>query len=283
MDFDFNLILVPVTLAFFAVWLLDKLVFKQRQTHGKGNENFLITWAYDFWPVLAIVLVLRSFFYEPFNIPSDSMVPTLETGDFILVNKYQYGIRLPITNTKIIDMGEPERGQVFVFRYPGNPKISYIKRVIGLPGDRIQLDHGNLLINGVKQDKTFSQNIGITAKVETQPGVVDDVVLQGKQYDAKIGDHKFKMNLISNQQYGDGPLQVLASIEARAGLTEQQSFDITVPKGHYFAMGDNRDQSSDSRYWGFVPEENLIGHAVYIWMHKEPGFSIPSLGRNGAI
>ena len=284
MDFDFNLILVPVTLAFFFVWLLDKLVFKQRQTKGKGNENFLITWAYDFWPVLAVVLVLRSFFFEPFNIPSDSMVPTLETGDFILVNKYEYGVRLPITNTKIIDMGEPERGQVFVFRYPGDPKISYIKRVIGLPGDRIQLNQGNLFINGVKQDKTFTADIGISVKVkDEQTGEAKDVVVQGKQYAAKIGEHQFNSNQISDQQFGADQMQVLNFIKSGMGLTEQQSFDITVPKGHYFAMGDNRDQSSDSRYWGFVPEENLIGHAVYIWMHKEPGFNIPSLSRNGAI
>ena len=100
MDFDFNLILVPATLFFVAVWLLDKFVLKQRQTKGKGNENFIITWAYDFWPVLAVVLVLRSFLYEPFNIPSDSMVPTLETGDFILVNKFDYGVKLPIVNQK---------------------------------------------------------------------------------------------------------------------------------------------------------------------------------------
>ena len=116
MDFDFNLILVPVTLIFFIVWLLDKLVWKQRQSKGKGNENVIITWAYDFWPVLAVVLVLRSFLYEPFNIPSDSMVPTLETGDFILVNKFEYGVRLPIVNKKIIDVSEPERGDVIVFR-----------------------------------------------------------------------------------------------------------------------------------------------------------------------
>lgn len=112
MDFDFNLILVPVTLILFAVWLLDKLVLKQRANKGRGNENFVITWAYDFWPVLAVVLVLRSFLYEPFNIPSDSMVPTLETGDFILVNKFDYGVRLPIVNKKIIDVGEPKRGDV---------------------------------------------------------------------------------------------------------------------------------------------------------------------------
>ena len=126
MDFDFNLILVPATLIFFGIWLLDKFVLEQRATKGKGNENFIVSWAYDFWPVLAVVLVLRSFLFEPFNIPSDSMVPTLETGDYILVNKFQYGVRLPITNTKIIDTGEPQRGDVAVFRYPENPKISYI-------------------------------------------------------------------------------------------------------------------------------------------------------------
>lgn len=283
MDFDFNLILVPVTLVFFAVWLLDKFVFKQRQTKGKGNENFLITWAYDFWPVLAVVLVLRSFFFEPFNIPSDSMVPTLETGDFILVNKYQYGVRLPITNTKLIDIAEPERGQVFVFRYPENPKISYIKRVIGLPGDKIKLDQGNLYINGVKQEKTFIKNIGVNVKVESRAGLPDNITLQGKQYEMKIGEHKFNVNQISEQQYGDKPTQILNSIQSKTGLTEGQSLDITVPKGHYFAMGDNRDQSYDSRFWGFVPEENLIGHAVYVWMHKEPGFNIPQFSRNGAI
>ena len=150
MDFDFNLILVPATLIFFGLWLLDKFVLKQRATKGKGNENVIISWAYDFWPVLAVVLVLRSFLFEPFNIPSDSMVPTLETGDYILVNKFQYGVRLPITNTKIIDIGEPQRGDVAVFRYPENPKISYIKRIIGLPGDHLEFNNGQLTINGKK-------------------------------------------------------------------------------------------------------------------------------------
>ena len=153
MDFDFNLILVPVTAIFFFIWLLHKFVWKQRLTKGKGNENVIITWAYDFWPVLAVVLVLRSFLYEPFNIPSDSMVPTLETGDFILVNKFEYGVRLPIINKKIIDVGEPERGDVIVFRYPPQPTISYIKRVVGLPGDHIVYDHGQLSINGQKVPK----------------------------------------------------------------------------------------------------------------------------------
>ena len=135
MDFDFNLILVPVTLIFFLVWLLDKFVLKQRANKGRDQENFVVTWAYDFWPVLAVVLILRSFLYEPFNIPSDSMVPTLETGDFILVNKFDYGVRLPIVSAKVIDVGAPKRGEVIVFRYPPQPTISYIKRVVGLPGE----------------------------------------------------------------------------------------------------------------------------------------------------
>lgn len=284
MDFDFNLILVPVTLAFFAVWLLDKLVFKQRQTKGKGNENFLITWAYDFWPVLAVVLVLRSFFFEPFNIPSDSMVPTLETGDFILVNKYQYGIRLPITNTKILDVGEPERGQVFVFRYPDNPKISYIKRVVGLPGDRIVYDQGRLSINGVLvQQKAinFAREKDILERVE--PKYFQETLGQHQHLIRQVDGANLLIPVFNLAMKQQADIPFVASDNDRFVKSQGQSWEVTVPKGHYFAMGDNRDQSSDSRFWGFVPEENLIGHAVYIWMHKEPGFNIPKFGRNGAI
>ncbi|TCM67789.1 signal peptidase I [Acinetobacter calcoaceticus] len=277
MDFDFNLILVPVTLIFFLVWLLDKLVFKQRSTKGKQNENFIITWAYDFWPVLAVVLVLRSFLFEPFNIPSDSMVPTLETGDYILVNKFAYGVRLPISNGKIISVGEPQHGDVAVFRYPLNPKISYIKRIIGLPGDTVKMDKGELFINGVKQEKTFVDNIAINAQ--------NDIVMAGMKYKVKIGEHQFNQQQISDQQFGPEPEMLLRQIKASSnlGLTQEQSWEVKVPQGQYFAMGDNRDQSSDSRYWGFVPEENLIGHAIYVWMHKQPGLNLPSFGRNGAI
>lgn len=274
MDFDFNLILVPVTLIFFIVWLLDKLVWKQRQSKGKGNENVIITWAYDFWPVLAVVLVLRSFLYEPFNIPSDSMVPTLETGDFILVNKFEYGVRLPIVNKKIIDVSEPERGDVIVFRYPPQPSISYIKRVVGLPGDHIVYDHGQLSINGKKVPKVpveFSR----AKDIQDTPASI--------YHKETLGEHTFTMrelegvdvarqapflNYVDNGKYSSGN-----------GLY----WEVKVPAGHYFAMGDNRDQSADSRFWGFVPEENLTGRAFYKWMHKEPGFKLPSFSRNGKI
>ena len=190
MDFDFNLILVPATLIFFGLWLLDKFVLKQRATKGKGNENFIITWAYDFWPVLAVVLVLRSFFFEPFNIPSDSMVPTLETGDYILVNKYQYGVRLPITNTKVLDIGEPQRGDVAVFRYPENPKISYIKRIIGLPGDHIEFDNGQLIINGQK----ISQ---VTTEFSREKDILDTP--KSIYYTETMGEHQHLVRILEGQ------------------------------------------------------------------------------------
>lgn len=274
MDFDFNLILVPATLFFIAVWLLDKFVFKQRATKGRGNENFIITWAYDFWPVLAVVMVLRSFLYEPFNIPSDSMVPTLETGDFILVNKFEYGVRLPIINSKIIDVGSPERGEVAVFRYPPQPSISYIKRIVGLPGDHIVYDHGQLSINGEKVTKTPIQFSREKDNLDTPTSIYHQETLGAHTFTMRelegvnVARQAPFLNYVDNGKYS-----------AENGLY----WEVKVPEGHYFAMGDNRDQSADSRFWGFVPEQNLTGRAFYIWMHKEPGFNLPSFSRNGKI
>ena len=274
MDFDFNLILVPATLFFIAVWLLDKFVLKQRATKGRGNENFIITWAYDFWPVLAVVMVLRSFLYEPFNIPSDSMVPTLETGDFILVNKFEYGVRLPIINSKIIDVGSPERGEVAVFRYPPQPSISYIKRIVGLPGDHIVYDHGQLSINGEKVTKTPIQFSREKDSLDTPTAIYHQETLGAHTFTMRelegvnVARQAPFLNYVDNGKYS-----------AENGLY----WEVKVPEGHYFAMGDNRDQSADSRFWGFVPEENLTGRAFYIWMHKEPGFNLPSFSRNGKI
>ncbi len=274
MDFDFNLILVPATLFFIAVWLLDKFVLKQRATKGRGNENFIITWAYDFWPVLAVVMVLRSFLYEPFNIPSDSMVPTLETGDFILVNKFEYGVRLPIINSKIIDVGSPERGEVAVFRYPPQPSISYIKRIVGLPGDHIVYDHGQLSINGEKVTKTPIQFSREKDNLDTPTSIYHQETLGAHTFTMRelegvnVARQAPFLNYVDNGKYS-----------AENGLY----WEVKVPEGHYFAMGDNRDQSADSRFWGFVPEENLTGRAFYIWMHKEPGFNLPSFSRNGKI
>ena len=274
MDFDFNLILVPATLFFIAVWLLDKFVFKQRATKGRGNENFIITWAYDFWPVLAVVMVLRSFLYEPFNIPSDSMVPTLETGDFILVNKFEYGVRLPIINSKIIDVGSPERGEVAVFRYPPQPSISYIKRIVGLPGDHIVYDHGQLSINGEKVTKTPIQFSREKDSLDTPTAIY---------HQETLGMHTFTMRELEGVNVARQAPFLNYVDNGKYSAENGLYWEVKVPEGHYFAMGDNRDQSADSRFWGFVPEENLTGRAFYIWMHKEPGFNLPSFSRNGKI
>ena len=274
MDFDFNLILVPATLFFIAVWLLDKFVLKQRATKGRGNENFIITWAYDFWPVLAVVMVLRSFLYEPFNIPSDSMVPTLETGDFILVNKFEYGVRLPIINSKIIDVGSPERGEVAVFRYPPQPSISYIKRIVGLPGDHIVYDHGQLSINGKKVTKTTTQFSREKDSLDTPTSIY---------HQETLGTHTFTMRELEGVNVARQAPFLNYVDNGKYSAENGLYWEVKVPEGHYFAMGDNRDQSADSRFWGFVPEENLTGRAFYIWMHKEPGFNLPSFSRNGKI
>lgn len=286
MDFDFNLILVPVTIILFIVWLLDKLKFKQREKLGKGNENFIVSWAYDFWPVLAIVLILRSFLYEPFNIPSDSMVPTLETGDFILVNKFDYGVRLPIVNKKVIDIGEPQRGEVIVFRYPLNPGISYIKRVVGLPGDHLEFRNGLLSINGKQVDYQPTQfqrekdklsSFNVNYHLETL-GEHKHLVRHLEGRNPLVEQYNYAMQS-NNQSY----IPFVAKNSQVFVQSEGQNWEVTVPQGQYFAMGDNRDESADSRFWGFVPEENLTGRAFYIWMHKEPGLHFPSFNRNGKI
>lgn len=345
MDFDFNLILVPATLIFFIIWLLDKLVWKQRARYkdafaattaaehevnkqselvaqlkqkypesehqsqeelvnaqnnlanavrvhadlvvarDKKQENTIIGWAYDFWPVLAVVLVVRSFLVEPFNIPSGSMLPTLEVGDFILVNKFSYGVRLPIANTKILDIGEPQRGEVAVFRYPDKPSINFIKRVIGLPGDHIVYDHGSLSINGKLQSKAFTQNVVIAEERMDNMGNKVMLYKDGKLYTSTLGTHTFHSQQINDADtelradFIKGPLNALVNQYTIDG----QHWEVKVPVGHYFMMGDNRDQSADSRFWGFVPEENLSGRAFYIWMHKEPGLKVPSFSRNGMI
>lgn len=275
MDFDFNLILVPATLIFFIIWLLDKLIWKQRATRGRDGENVIIGWAYDFWPVLALVLVIRSFVVEPFNIPSESMVPTLQTGDFILVNKYSYGVRLPISNTKFLHTGEPQRGEVAVFRYPLKPSINYIKRVVGLPGDHIIYDRGNLSINGALIAKKAQPDLGnpeyeqfYQETIPSQDGVHQHLIRE------MTGANSAAIAPFINSQANEG---------GKYAALNGQHWEVKVPAGHYFMMGDNRDQSADSRFWGFVPEENLSGRAFYVWMHKEPGFHIPSFARNGSI
>ena len=350
MDFDFNWILVPATVIFFFLWLLDKFVFKQylgqkekkqavldadqavkqaSQDFEKLKSNYpqltlsekvastgeplevsqardklssiqlqavrahnelaqhkinpVINWAYDFWPVLAVVLVVRSFFYEPFNIPSESMNPTLETGDFILVNKYAYGVRLPLLNNKILDTGEPERGEVAVFRYPEKPSISYIKRIIGIPGDHIAFKQGVVYVNGVAQPYNTGSQGTFFASYDNESGKPVEVKLDVQKWVTNLGEHRFISQYIKAEQKQADGQQYVEQLQQRVPLSLQQEWEVTVPEGKYFAMGDNRDQSADSRYWGFVPEENLTGRAMYIWMHKAPGLNVPTFKRNGRI
>ena len=299
MDFDFNLILVPLTIGLGIVWLLDKLALKQRKTRGRGQESLLVRWAYDFFPVLAVVLIVRSFLIEPFNIPSSSMVPTLYTGDFIAVNKYAYGVRLPLTYNKVLDTGEPEHGDVAVFRYPENPSIYYIKRMIGLPGDTVSYNQGVLAINDVPVDTS-------PADFKANPEMTSLLYLEGQL----IGNHKLtKEEALQMSQEEESQAQYFQESQDKhehlsrylpgmnssqyASFLQQQSpevvssegteWRIKVPEGHYFVMGDNRDRSADGRWWGFVPDENLAGKAVYIWMHKPPGLNLPTFERNGTI
>ena len=300
MDFDFNLILVPATLILGAIWLLDKLVLKQKQSKGLEKSTAPVRWAYDFFPILAIVLIVRSFLIEPFNIPSSSMVPTLYTGDFIAVNKYAYGIRLPLVNTKVLDLGAPQHGDVVVFRYPENPKIYYIKRVIGVGGDTVSFNNGQLSVNGKAIATTpadFTPDPKMTAQLYP-PGKTETGELVTAEQAAQLGNQEeqtaqyVQESPSSNHQHlvrylGDKNWFQYASFLQQASpqlmASQGQQWQLTVPKGHYFVMGDNRDRSADGRFWGFVPDENLAGKAVYVWTHKASGLSLPTFNRNGAI
>ena len=264
MNFDFSAWLVLFTFVSGAIWALDSLILKPRRIkamkEGVGeedeftNEPLLVEYARSFFPVFFIVLLLRSFIVEPFRIPSASMMPTLLIGDFILVNKYDYGIRLPVLNSKIITNKSPIRGDVVVFRYPEDPSVPFIKRVIGVPGDHVQYIDKIIYINGIEQKQIIN---GPYAAVGS--GMMAD------------GD-RWITEYLEEQTH-----DILVSERGRPPL----NFETTVPDGMYFVLGDNRDNSRDSRYWGFVPDENLVGRAFYIWMNwdsKNSGISWTRIG-----
>ncbi len=218
-----------------------------------------IEYCVSFFPVILFVFVLRSFVVEPFRIPSGSMLPTLQNGDLILVNKFEYGVRLPIVNQKVVDLGEPERGDVVVFRYPVDTSVDYIKRVVGLPGDEI-----------LYRDKVLSINGKEVANVRDGDYFEPDRSNYVGRYTEELGDqtHSILLNKRASQDFMpivDFPYRDQCRYLANGVACK-------VPEGHYFMMGDNRDNSLDSRYWGFVPEQNIVGRAFFIWMN----FSEPS-------
>ena len=239
MSFDFATALFIAAVVTGFIWGLDRLVWARRRiAEGDSSEPLLVEYSRSFFPVIAIVLVLRSFVAEPFRIPSGSMLPTLFVGDFILVNKFAYGLRLPVIEKKVYSLGDPERGDVVVFRYPPDPSIDYIKRVIGLPGDKITYRNKRLFINGKKVDV-----VPLTVEENANP--------DQSQFEEQLGDVLHQIQISQSRPSLDG--------------------ELIVPPGHYFVMGDNRDNSADSRVWGFVPDENLLGKATFIWMSLDFG------------
>lgn len=248
-SFGIELALVLATLISAVVW------GGYRLSRGKtDHEPLLVDYARSFLPIFLIVLLLRSFLIEPFRIPSGSMIPTLLIGDFILVNKFAYGIRLPVSKTKIIENGEPQRGDVMVFRYPEDPKTDFIKRVIGVPGDKISYRHKQLVING--------KPVPIHVNGPYAGGGTDSIRVAGSLEGAEQLEPVEHSVLINPRAPDFSPnCRVL------------DKGQIEVPEGQYFVMGDNRDDSRDSRCWGFVPDANLVGKAFLIWMSFDPNRS----------
>jgi signal peptidase I len=253
MTFGFAGFLLSLLALTGVVWLFDLYVLRGRRTK-EAKQPWWVEYSISFFPVILIVFLLRSFLVEPFKIPSGSMIPTLQIGDFILVNKFAYGVRLPVLNLKVIEVGQPRRGEVMVFRFPDDPSLDYIKRVVGLPGDRVEYRNKQLSVNG--------------RPVPTQ---------QLPDYLARDRMQFFRRYL---ETFDGAPHEILIDEDAPSSQPLLRSFPwsancnynsaglaCTVPAGHYFMMGDNRDNSSDSRVWGFVPDENIVGKAFFIWLN----------------
>lgn len=272
---DFSLVLLLIAAITGLVWLADVAVFRRSRAsaaRAAGRdpasipEPGTVDYARSFFPVAVVVLVLRSFIFEPFRIPSDSMMPTLYDGDFIIVNKFTYGLRLPVWNTEVAPMGEPQRGDVVVFRYPADPTVNYIKRLAGLPGDRVRVQNDRLIING-EPVPTIDR------------GLYGDGCYEGMHQAAeRLGEHEHL--IIYCPTPGDIAVEPLAGcnrsqprsyvcVEPQyVGIPDRgDTAEILVPEGHYLMIGDNRDNSQDGRYFGFVPRDHLVGKATRIWFN----------------
>ncbi|KXS31673.1 MAG: Signal peptidase I [Candidatus Gallionella acididurans] len=254
---DFEMIMFVLLLITGGVWLLD--IFSLAARRGSGvTEPWWVDYAKSFFPVILVVFCIRSFLVEPFKIPSGSMVPTLQVGDFILVNKFTYGVRLPVINQQIIPVNKPQRGDVMVFRYPENPTLDYIKRVVGLPGDTVEYRNKRLWINGVEQ---VQEADGEYNYVESGLNFVHT-----EKRIETLGNRKHA--ILINPDMPTLHLSAVAEFDGRDNCSyDNEMVRCKVPQGEYFMMGDNRDNSRDSRYWGFVPDSNIVGKAFFIWMN----------------
>ncbi len=265
---DFALIMFILLLITGSIWLLDRYALAKNRASG-AVEPWWVEYAKSFFPVILIVFCIRSFLVEPFKIPSGSMIPTLQVGDFILVNKFTYGIRLPIINQKIVQLNNPQRGDVMVFHYPENPSVDYIKRVVGVPGDIVEYRQKHLTINGVEQ---LQQPDGDYNYVESG---LNFVHTERRVETLGTRRHAILVN-------PDMPNVHLGSVAEFPGhencVYNEELVRCKVPAGEYFMMGDNRDNSRDSRYWGFVPDYQIVGRAFFVWMNfsdlKRIGLSI---------
>ncbi|MDD2916163.1 MAG: signal peptidase I [Gallionella sp.] len=265
---DFALILFVLLLVTGGVWLLDHFALAAKR--GKEvAEPWWVEYAKSFFPVILIVFFIRSFLVEPFKIPSGSMIPTLQVGDFILVNKFTYGFRLPIIGHKFIQMNNPQRGDVMVFHYPENSSVDYIKRVVALSGDTVEYRNKRIWVNGVEQAQ---QADGDYNYVEAGLNFVHT-----EKRVEKLGEREHR--ILVNPEAPTLHLGSVSEFQGRENCTYgEDSVRCKVPDGHYFMMGDNRDNSRDSRYWGFVPDRQIVGKAFFIWMNfsdlKRIGLSI---------
>ncbi|MEO7337041.1 MAG: signal peptidase I [Caldimonas sp.] len=288
---NFSLLLLVLTVVTFGYWLAERLVFAPRRSRAAVNldaqsaarraklaeqgitqvddttapareallmQPWWLDWTAGLFPVILVVFLLRSFLFEPFKIPSGSMIPTLMIGDLILVNKYHYGVRLPVINKKIIAINDPQRGDVMVFRYPKDTSVDYIKRVLGVPGDEVSFRNQQLYINGA----------AAPLDEVPPPGFYDEDLRQYfPEFHEKLGtvEHDILLNPRSQPFYGAEDKIVFPFRDncrySAEGVT------CKVPPGNYFMMGDNRDNSQDSRFWGFVPDENIVGKAFFVWMN----------------